>query len=298
MSDDMAFSRPGGLDALPPRRRSRAGFILFFLLIAFIGGIFAALWTTGMLQRWWSDEAEIAPARVADNPASNGSAATDLSVAALDARIAALSARLDSLSAQAMIAGSHATRAEAVLIAAAARRALDNGAALGYLEGELRARFGEAQPRAVSTIISAASEPVTLPDLQSGLDALGPALLGSRESGDWWTAAKRELANLVIIRKAKVPSPAPEKALERARSLLIAGRVEAAMQEVERLPGRSSAATWIDQARRYNEARRALDVIEAAAILDPRATPTPQPTDAAVVTPAVPDVMANASNSD
>lgn len=294
MSEDIAMSRLGGLESTPPRRRSRVGYVLFCLLLAFIGGIGATLWTTGVWQRWWSGEAQSAPARVAEapDPAAMQGAATDLSVSALDARIAALSARLDSLSAQAMIAGSHATRAEAVLIAAAARRALDGGAALGYLEGELRARFGEAQPRAVSTVISAAAEPVTLPDLQSGLDALGPALLGSRPNGDWWTATRRELANLVIIRKTKAPSPAPEKALERARSLLLAGRVESAMQEVERLPGRSSAASWIDQARRYNEARRALDVIEAAAILDPRSAPAPQPTSADALAP---EAASNAS---
>jgi len=34
---------------------------------------------------------------------------------------------------------------------------------------------------------------------------------------------------------------------------------------------------WLEQARRYNEAHRALDVIEAAAILEPRTAPIVAP---------------------
>ena len=36
-----------------------------------------------------------------------------------------------------------------------------------------------------------------------------------------------------------------------------------------RLPGQARAAGWIGEARRYVAARRALDAIETAALLDP-----------------------------
>ena len=48
------------------------------------------------------------------------------------------------------------------------------------------------------------------------------------------------------------------------------GRVNAALAEVEHMPGRAVAEKWVQMARRYMEARRALDLIETAAILEPR----------------------------
>lgn len=287
MSEQMGLASAEGSFAPPPRRRSRAGLVMVLALLAFVGGILATLWATGGLDRWWPRAQQALPAPVTQHNGSAQSAgapaappatlAANQNLASFEGRVAALSARLDALSAQAMTAGGHATRAEGVLIVSAVRRVLDSGGTLGYLEAELRARFGEAQPRAVSTIISAAAEPVTLTDLQAGLDAIAPALIGRRGSSDWWTATKRELAHLVIVRRASAPSPAPERALERARALLVAGRVEAAMREVETLPGSSHGKSWLEKARRYNEARRALDVVEAAAILDPRATPAAMP---------------------
>ena len=287
---------PASPDPVLAPRRSTMGLWIAVILIAFIGGIGATLWGTGALQRWWT-EGSAAPVAAVDPsavaPSQAGGALTQASVSDLDGKVAALSARLDNLSTQAMLAGDRAGKAEAMLIAFAARRALDNGAPLGYLENELRARFGEAQPKAVATIITAADEPVTLIDLQGAFDELTPALMGRRDEGDWWTATKRELANLVIIRKASSPSPLPEKALQRARSLLAAARVEAAIAEVEGLPGRANADAWLQMARRYNEARRALDVVESAAILAGRVEPAPpvvQPTltapPGAAVTPA------------
>ena len=73
----------------------------------------------------------------------------------------------------------NADRAEGLLVAFAARRALDRGVALGFLEALLRQRFGETQPRAVGMIILAARNPVTLQELQLGLQEAGPQLVGS-----------------------------------------------------------------------------------------------------------------------
>ena len=257
------------------------------LLVAFAGGIAATLWALPRMQPWWSqDSAEQTAGDNQAQPLLNESAAaggsagspaqapTSLDVATLEARLAAVSTQLDVITEQASNAGGNAARAEGLLIAFAARRALDRGAALGYLEGELRLRFGNSQPRAVATIINAANAPVTIADLQAGLEDVTPALLGTDGvKRDWWTATKQELANLVIIRKAGAPSPVPQKVIERARLLILVGRVDDALHEIERLPDHKAADNWVQMARKYNEARRALDVIEAAAILEPRSIP-------------------------
>jgi hypothetical protein len=43
------------------------------------------------------------------------------------------------------------------------------------------------------------------------------------------------------------------------------------------MPGRDTAADWIAAARRYVSARRALDALETAALLEPRAGAAPPP---------------------
>jgi len=87
---------------------------------------------------------------------------------------------------------------------------------------------------------------------------------------------------LFVIRRVSAPSPAPERRLERARLYLDTGRVDAAIGEVERMPGHDAAREWVALARRYVRARQALDLIETAAILEPReaVVPTPAPSDA------------------
>ena len=75
----------------------------------------------------------------------------------------------------------------------------------------------------------------------------------------------------------------------------MAGRVDDAIAEVESLPGHDDpmAAAWLTDARRYNDARRALDRIETAAILEPgqnrapdTAAAAPAPTPAPKAQPA------------
>lgn len=280
-----------------PRRAShskpaaRSSLILVLALLAFAGGIIATLWAGPTLKSWWLPQTanettveNLTSPAPADDALANVTpklqravaaqqAVTAQNVATLEARLAAVSAKLDAISEQAAGAGGNAARAEGLLIAFATRRALDRGTPLGYLEGELRLRFGDAQPRAVATIINAAASPVTITDLQSGLDEVTPQLLGTGVHRDWWSATKREIANLIIIRNANAPSPVPQKAIKRAKLMLSTGRVDEALREIERLPDHEKADNWLQMARQYNEARRALDVIEAAAILEPRSVP-------------------------
>ncbi|MBB5704825.1 hypothetical protein FHR21_000150 [Sphingopyxis panaciterrulae] len=194
---------------------------------------------------------------------------------ALAARVAELETRLSRITLQAASASGNATRAEGLLIAFAARRALDRGLSLGYLEAQLRLRFGDDQPNAVKTIIDTARDPITLEQLRSELDAMAPQLVGrnSQSGGSLWTGIRRELGELFIFRPAGTQSPRASERIDRARRYLAGGQADKAIEEVEAMPGAEVASEWLIDARRYHEARRALDLIETAAILEPRDSP-------------------------
>jgi hypothetical protein len=192
---------------------------------------------------------------------------------ALAVRVADLEDRLSRINVQAQAASGNAARAEGLLIAFAARRALDRGSPLGYIDAQLRLRFGDAQPKAVTTIVNASRQPVTLEELEAGLDDIGPSLTSGSGGAGFWAEFQRELSDLFVIRRQGSPSPAPQQRLLRAKRYVETGNVEAAIAEIEKLAGvekDDDALVWMEKARRYNEARRALDVIETAAILEPQ----------------------------
>jgi hypothetical protein len=206
-------------------------------------------------------------------------------------RIAALEARMTVLS-QATAAGSGSSgRAEGLLLAFAARRALDRGLALGFVEGQLSSNFGARQPRAVAMIIAAARQPVTLDALKSELETLTPSLAGNGPNEGWWDGISRSLSGLFIVRQADAPSTAPAERLARAGDAIALGRVDQALAEVARLPNRDLAADWMAKAKRHVEAYRALDLLEAAAIIGP-SEPVPPPS---IVLPE-PDITAPADD--
>jgi hypothetical protein len=191
------------------------------------------------------------------------------------AQIAALEARLDLLERQTQMVQGSAGRADALVIAFAARRAIERGVALGYLEPLLIERFGAHHQAAVATVITASRNPVTQAELVAGYDQLGPLLRGTGPEENWWTGVRRELGSLVSIRRNDAPSPRPAARYERARANLENGEIDAALAETMRLPGaaRPEAQGWIARARRLIAAKRALDEIESAALVGP-ARPT------------------------
>ncbi len=189
-------------------------------------------------------------------------------------RVAALERRITEVDTQSRAAVGNADRAEGLLVAFATRRALDRGVALGFLEALLRQRFGDTQPQAVGTVIAAARQPVTLQALQDGLQQVAPLLVGAGPRQGWWDAFRAELGELITVRREGTPSTEPSERLNRATRWLEAGQVDVALAEVLRLPGREHAGEWIAAARRYVMARRALDTIETAALLEPRVAPT------------------------
>ena len=187
----------------------------------------------------------------------------------LDQRLAAAEQRLARLDLQAQAAAGSAARAEGLLIAFATRRAVERGADLGYLADQLRLRFGDALPNAVRTIISFSREPITLDQLLARLEGLGPEI-SKAETVTSWGDIQREISELFVVRRESTPSPQPQRRLERARQFLETGRVDAAIAEVRNLPGADKASAWIADADRYAKAMDALDLIETAAVLEPR----------------------------
>lgn len=187
----------------------------------------------------------------------------------LDQRLAAAEQRLTQLDLQAQAAAGNAARAESLLIAFATRRAVERGAELGYLSDQLRLRFGDQWPNAVSTIVEFSRNPIRLDGLVARLEGLGPQLRESSE-GPSWAAFQRELGQLFVVRRESTPSPQPQRRLERARWALEQGRFQSAIDEVKGMPGASKAEAWIADAERYKKAMEALEVIETAAVLDQR----------------------------
>lgn len=184
-------------------------------------------------------------------------------------RVTRLEQRLTELDSASRAAVGNADRAEGLLVAFAARRALDRGVALGYIEHLLRQRFGQTQPQAVGLVITAARQPVTLQELQRELEEVGPRLAASGVDRSWWQGLKRELGSLITIRREGTQSTIPSERLRRARAHMSAGEVNLALVEVLRMPGHAQAQAWTGKARRYVAARSALDAIETAALLDP-----------------------------
>ncbi len=256
-----------GMDTAQGAQRSRMGPVLVIAVIGFAIGLalmaYASRNAPGLFGRATAPAAAptVAPTAAPIIPDVATLALREAALAAQLANLEARAARIDGESAQ---AESNAGRAEAILITFAARRALDRGVGLGYLEGELRRRFGTAFPREVDGVIRDSRAPVTLEDLREGLTAAAPTLLAQKS--DWWAGIGSELRSLVVVHRAGTPSPLPSDRLARARRQLGTGNVETALAEVERLPGAGEASNWIAAARRYVEARAALDTLESAAI--------------------------------
>jgi hypothetical protein len=259
-----------------PRRSARA--MLLIAVLAFVLG--------GALVGWLAHSGRLAfilPGKTAASATATkaSSLATHPpAVAALpsgdplggvETRLALLEDRLSRIDGQATAASGNAARAEALLIAYAARRRIDKGEPLGFVADQLKLRFAGAQPEAVDTIVAAAKTPITLDQLSAQLDLLAPALAGTRRDESTWTRVRREVSSLFVVRRSPVPAQTPQDRVARARLMLASGQIDGAIAEVERLPGAEEAHGWAEAAHRYEDAQRALDVIETTAMLDPHA---------------------------
>jgi len=183
------------------------------------------------------------------------------------AKILTLEQRVARIEAATQRTESFAGRADALVVAFAARRAVDRGVALGYLEPLLLDRFGAQHQAAVATVITASHQPVRLNDLTSEYEAIGDDLRRGGPEESWWAGFKRELGSVVEVHKSDRPAMNADARYNRALARLNTGDVDQALAETMRLPGASRADDWTNKARRYVAAHRALDEIESAALL-------------------------------
>jgi hypothetical protein len=253
------------------RNRMGWGARLLIALLLIIIGAGAAIWGLAHYPPAARVLGVTLPAPQPVMPVSKPVAAPQTSAAAPapaeSARIAALEQRLSAVENATQRAEGFAGRADALVVAFAARRAIDRGVALGYLENLLVDRFGAQHQAAVATVITASHQPVRLEDLTSEYEALGPELRRGGPEDSWWINFKRELGSLVELHRADRPAMNAEARYGRALQRLSSGDVDQALAETMRMPGAARASDWIAKARRYVAAHRALDEIESAALL-------------------------------
>lgn len=267
----------------PNSRRTMAwtaGIALAALLVGSVLAVWAINYFRGTAPAAQPQAAPLAAAPapqpvIIAQPVSTDPASLSARQEMLAAQLAVLEQRTSVVTVQAASAYGNATRAEALLVAFASRRQIDRGLGLGYLEQQLKDRFGATQPGEVATIIKSARSPVTTEDLRLGLDQIGTQLAMGPANDGWGGAFLRMLGSLVVIHPRNVPSPVPGERLARVRRFLMQGQVEAALEEVARLPGASQATGWIAGARQYVEVRKALDALESAALQGRVANPSP-----------------------
>lgn len=257
----------------PVQHRRSAGLTLFVALIAFVVGAGMVGWlaTRGYLQTLL-DASGVETAAVTPGPVASAApppAAQMSQIATVEGRLAMIEDRMSRIDLQTSAAAGNAGRAEGLLIAFAARRMVDRGEPLGYVADQLRLRFMNAQPRAVQTVVDFAANPITIDALSARLEALSPDLTATGANRSLWERARQEVGSLFVVRRDSAALANPTARIERARLMLTARRIDAAIGEVERLPGADSAETWIADARRYEAVQKALDLLETTAMLEP-----------------------------
>jgi hypothetical protein len=259
------------------------GTLIAAVLIAFVAGLGVMAIAIPRWQAWRGQPVTTAP------PATQAPAATTAvqplvtqpspgQTQVLDTRVADIESRMARVDLRAAAAAGNADRAENLLLAFAARRAIDRGVGLGYIEQPFRQAFADTQPRAVGSVIAAAQQPVTIAQLRAGLAQLQPVVTNPTANQGWWQATRSSLGQLFVVRREGAAPPTPDARLDRARLLVESGQVDGAMTEVSRLPQGAQTAAWLILARRYVEAHNALDLIEADALTqtDPLHTKTPE----------------------
>ncbi len=264
--------------------------IAILLLIAFVGGTIAAGWAITKYDLFQTDgknEAIIFDRDAAANINAPAVASESLKIQAaetcqnienqndtintqlINERVDSLDDRLSRINVQAQQASGNADRTESMLIAFSARRAIDSGSALGYVENELRLKFGNSNPDDVRIIVNAGNNPVRLATLQNQLDIASEILLSPSSDASIWDVIKKEFGELFVIRKAGSQPPQPERRLARIKTSLANRDVKTAILEMEQMPGAENARGWISLAKRYLRVQKALDAVEKTAISIP-----------------------------
>lgn len=302
----------GSLSATPepvaPRRRSVVPWLIAAMALAFAVGLLANPWferavrgrlpgaaapadttaqaaLSAMQARLESLEARTgsalppavndpaAPEDTAGLAAAHASTATDL--AALEAEIAELRRRTDSSLAA---ASEGAERAQAALLVAALRRAVETGRRFDAYVPALRERFGASHPTETATLVAFTQRPVSAAALGTALGRLAPTVAqGEAQGRSWWSSFRAGLAGIVTVRRADQPAADAQAQLRGAVMRAEAGDIDAALRGVTQLPAdaRRPLGGWAAEARRLVAAEAALEALEVAALAPAAATPPP-----------------------
>ena len=247
---------------------------LLIALVLILVGAGAAVWSLARYQpaaRFLGVAPPTSQSLSASRPAQASVAAQpapmERPTAADSARLQSLETRVANVENRTERAEGSAGRADALVVAFAARRAIDRGVALGYLENLLVERFGPQHQAAVATVITSSHQPVRLNELIDEYQTLGPELRRGGPLDSWWTNFKREMGSVIEVHRSTRPAVNAEARYNRAMQRLSTGDVDQALAETMRLPGATRATDWTTKARRYVAAHRALDEIESAALL-------------------------------
>ena len=263
---DISYSQPS-------RRSLRSRLILPGLF--FVGGVGLAGWFVTSTETGRNLIAPPPPA-IAIDPAKLAQPSIAAPAPDVAARIAELEARV--ARAEAAPGGALATgasdRATGLVLAFAARRAIERGQPLGAIEGELKSYFGESAPHLIAAVSSAAKQPVTLEQLRSGFEQITPAL--TEGGANWWSRLTGGVASLISVRDAADKPEDAKTIIARAKAAMDRGNVAAALAEMGRLPNAGATSEWMASARRYSEADKALAALEARAF-EGRAVVAPVP---------------------
>ena len=153
------------------------------------------------------------------------------------------------------------------MIAFAARRAIDRGVALGYLENLAGFALWRAASKGRRDDHHRFAPADQARHLVTEYEALGPDLRRGGPQDSWWSGFRRELGELVQVHRADRPPASADARYSRALQRLGTGEVDQALAETMRLPGARQCRRLGREARRYIAAHRALDEIESAALL-------------------------------
>jgi hypothetical protein len=291
---------PNFPDAAPPAKTGlKFRHIAILLFLAFVGGV--ALmgwlgWQYGILDRDILGGAPAKPAvTVAAQPAIVAPKPLPVApVASPDIEIDGLQNRLSEISQDEQAASGNANRAETMMIAFAARRAIEAGTPLGAIQGQLEQRFGLQAPNAVSRILAASARPVTLSALQTEFARFADSLLLADADAGLWSNIQREMGSLFVLRRGASASNSPVLRMERARQLVGNGDIAGAIDQIAPLPGAARAQAWLEKARNYVATRQALDAIERSALASVTTTPAAEAAPALaapVAAPAQPQAL-------
>ena len=124
-------------------------------------------------------------------------------------------------------------------------------------------QFGGTDANAVAAIIKGARAPVTLEQLEEGLNTARTGLMTAPADAGWFKRIWNDMGNLAVIKHEGEDRLSPDQRFDRASRALERDRVEVAIREVEALPGQADAKPWLARARNYVQVRKALDRLEA-----------------------------------